>query len=217
MIITCPECDARFVVPSTVFMRGGRKMKCASCAHVWFQDEPMERSDAVKNFVRDLDKGTQKNKKQKNGNLLKEIKEEIITGKIFIFAGFSCAIITFFIIHLMSSAPLIMGQGLAFHNVEINRDRDETTLIGEIVNTMNEKRGVPTLQITELLRDDLLGNVILVKPEKEILDADETLKIELKLSTIGHEVRNLKISFENSANPNNEASHQKLKETIEHH
>ena len=206
MIITCPQCDARFVVPSTVFMRGGRKMKCASCAHVWFQDEPMEKSDAVKNFVRNLDKGTKKNKNSKSGNFLKDIIHEIIEGKFFVMGGFACAMIIFFLVQLLSSAPLVMGQGLAFHNIEIKRNQGDMVLVGEIVNSMNEKRGVPTLQITELLHDDLLGNINLIKPEKEILDAGETLQLKLTLPSVGREVMNLKIGFENNVTKGAEKS-----------
>ncbi len=217
MIITCPECDTRFIVPSTVFMRGGRKMKCASCAHQWFQDEPLEKSEAVKKFARDLDKGQKKTSKKSSGEgFLPTLKQEIIDGKFFVIGGFSCVLIIFFIIHLMSSAPLIMGQGLAFHNIAIKRDNGDMTLIGEIVNTMNEKRGVPTLQIAELLHDDLLGNTHLIKPEKEILNADETLKITLQLPAIAHEVRNLKIGFEGST-PQNKKSNNEPKENFDHH
>jgi predicted Zn finger-like uncharacterized protein len=207
MIITCPECDARFVVPSTVFMRGGRKMKCASCAHTWFQDEPLEKSEAVKKFARDLDKGQKKAKKLPGEGFFSTLKQEIIDGKFFVIGGFSCAMIIFFIVQLLSSAPLVMGQGLAFHNIEIKRDNGDMTLVGEIVNTMNEKRGVPTLQIAELLHDDLLGNTHLIKPEKEILNADETLKITLQLPAIGREVRNLKIGFEGNAAKKEEDAH----------
>jgi hypothetical protein len=122
----------------------------------------------------------------------------------------------------MSSAPLVMGQGLAFHNVEIKRDHGDMTLIGEIVNTMNEKRGVPTLQITQLLEDDLLGNTSLIKPEKEILEAGETLQITLKVQHVGKEVQNLKIGFEghiaeNSGHHSDEKLYDESKAEVVHH
>ena len=35
MIIACPSCDTRFEVNAAAFPSGGRKVKCARCAHIW--------------------------------------------------------------------------------------------------------------------------------------------------------------------------------------
>ena len=37
MILTCPSCQKRFQVPEGALGDSGRKVKCSSCAHVWFQ------------------------------------------------------------------------------------------------------------------------------------------------------------------------------------
>jgi predicted Zn finger-like uncharacterized protein len=37
MIIVCPECTARFAVKAEAIGVKGRKVKCAKCAHAWFQ------------------------------------------------------------------------------------------------------------------------------------------------------------------------------------
>lgn len=40
MILTCPQCSTRYQTDVAQFMPAGRKVRCAKCGHVWFQDAP---------------------------------------------------------------------------------------------------------------------------------------------------------------------------------
>jgi predicted Zn finger-like uncharacterized protein len=40
MILTCPSCQARYVVPDSAIGASGRKVRCAACRHSWFQEPP---------------------------------------------------------------------------------------------------------------------------------------------------------------------------------
>ena len=40
MIVSCPECAARFEVGPTALGPAGRKLRCGKCAHVWMQPAP---------------------------------------------------------------------------------------------------------------------------------------------------------------------------------
>lgn len=48
MILVCPECATRYVVPDSAIGSSGRQVRCANCRHSWFQDAPvMERPVAA--------------------------------------------------------------------------------------------------------------------------------------------------------------------------
>jgi predicted Zn finger-like uncharacterized protein len=41
MIIACPACNTRYVLPDAAIGADGRTVRCAKCRHSWFQDGPM--------------------------------------------------------------------------------------------------------------------------------------------------------------------------------
>lgn len=194
MILTCPQCATRFVVPDQAIPDEGRKVRCAQCSHTWYQakeeapfvapkavDKPLER-----NIEGDQPEGDKK-------KLFAGFMSEFKAGKIAFLAGFVGVLLGYGAYVLMSH-PVVMGQGLAFHNVTIERNGEAVVVTGEIVNAMNADRGVPTINITTYY-EDAMGDSIHVAPEKEILHSGETMTFTRKIDHVASEVTDIKVGF----------------------
>ena len=207
MIIACPQCDTRFVVPSTVFRNGPRKVRCASCKHVWEHDEAFEQEedevferDEANDFADHLARveatppETSVADDDKT-SFLSKVKNDFKTGFKVIIA--TCATILFlFFIYQFLTPPVVYGEGLAFNKMTVTREEGGVRLTGEVVNSFNEKRGVPIIEITAILAEGIEGDSVLVTPDKTVLDGGETLPMSAMLENIGPEVRSLTITFQ---------------------
>jgi len=80
MIITCPNCNKKFQIDTTLLPEEGRDLQCGSCKHVWFYKAENENSspltlneDLVNNEIKDsLPKKEIKNITNNNKSIIQE-------------------------------------------------------------------------------------------------------------------------------------------------
>ena len=51
MILNCPNCSARFIVPPQAIGPGGRRVRCARCLNIWHAEFDQENTEIVPEFV----------------------------------------------------------------------------------------------------------------------------------------------------------------------
>lgn len=73
MIISCPNCSVKYFVNTKDLKQGGRKLKCASCNHVWFYNYSSQSKINKKSNVVNQANSTYKQKKE---DYLYKINEE---------------------------------------------------------------------------------------------------------------------------------------------
>lgn len=47
MIVTCPECNTRYLAETSGFLPDGRTVRCANCANTWFQEAPSDAAQTL--------------------------------------------------------------------------------------------------------------------------------------------------------------------------
>ena len=121
------------------------------------------------------------------------VKNEIVTGYKSILLGLFIVLFGYWI-YLALSPGIIMGQGLTFNNVEITREGGTMRVRGEIVNTMNEMRGVPSITITTMFAD-VAGDTVVYKPPIEGLGAGTSAQIDYQIGEYSADITDLRIGF----------------------
>lgn len=195
MILTCPQCETRFVVPANAIPSEGRSVRCAKCQAKWHQlpVEDDDRVDVVKAPVITKTEETPKSD-GKFALILASVKKELIEGYKPFTAGLAIVLALFFALTQFSGSAVVVGQGLAFHHVVIEREGSELAIRGEIVNSMNDVRGVPKIQLTTIF-DGVDGDSFLIVPAKDVLEPNEQIEFTYVLTEADAAITDIKVGF----------------------
>ncbi|HEY0835578.1 MAG TPA: zinc-ribbon domain-containing protein [Azospirillum sp.] len=165
MIITCPTCSTRYTVADSAVGPGGRKVRCISCGHIWFQTPPADdrtrlAEDAASELRTALAMPQRKDKpaggRKNRGSLAGWAAFGMVVAAL-VAAGYLGRAR---IVHLWPPAALLYemaglaveppGAGLQLQNVrsEQRLDNGVTLLVveGQIINVSDAERIVPKVR-----------------------------------------------------------------------
>jgi predicted Zn finger-like uncharacterized protein len=167
MLITCPNCSTRYTVADKAVPPQGRKVRCKSCGHVWYQrpvvEEETERTLLAQDFA-PTRRPAAKPEKQKT---------PLSRGMIIGWAAFAVLLVAILaggyvgrahIVRLWPPAALLYqtvglpvdppGTGLQLQNVrsEQRAENGATLLVveGQIINASDVVRPVPKVRAVSL-------------------------------------------------------------------
>ena len=90
MIVTCPSCDAQYLLPDEAVGANGRRVKCTTCSYVWVQ-RPEEEEDSIQiSFIDAPDGPSQSDIGPRHG--MTPVKKEAGTARV-VLAGLSLALL----------------------------------------------------------------------------------------------------------------------------
>ncbi len=157
MILQCPECNARYLVPDTA-VKGGRHVRCAKCGNSWFA-KPPKRDDGV---LGDLDKLLDEINARPKG-LAKGANLPALRGqaskmqKLTTLGAFAGAVVMSLAAFHPAFLTLTPSKGLVLSEVGFSKvsegDKQSYEISGKISNLTGRIIPVPNLRVT-LVDDD---------------------------------------------------------------
>ncbi|HYD69373.1 zinc-ribbon domain-containing protein [Azospirillum sp.] len=173
MILTCPTCSTRYTVADSAVGPAGRKVRCRSCGHVWFQapqaaeERTLLAEDSLAGELRSAFAPPERKRKEKAAGGPRN-RGSLIGWAAFgaVVAGLVAAgyLLRAQIVHLWPPAALLYetaglaveppGAGLQLQNVrsEQRLDNGVTVLVveGQIINVSDAERMVPKVRAVSM-------------------------------------------------------------------
>lgn len=165
MIVSCPECNKRYQVESSLIPDQGRPVRCASCGHVWLQQSDVVEQISQNPRVQGLKNVTANAKATKQSSIMKPLLGWGSFGvTVIALLGFillnQSHLTAYFpqskkIYSLLGISYPTLGEGLAITDAKIIETSEGHFVVkGNLVNISDQVRELTPLQVKALGPDD---------------------------------------------------------------
>ena len=200
MKITCPVCSSSYMVPDSALGATGRKVKCASCGHVWHQGAPQDPSEAPVTDIHEDIRAT-----KPSANLPAVTKPafsvaRVITLLVLFISGYFAGNFSSF----SKGWGYYEVDGLALQDMEAEVRREGNKLVAYISGTMiNESENdivLPDKVFFKLWSGQrrVMAETDYALPEETTLAPGESIPLSPKIGNISGNARELVLDVGNS-------------------
>jgi predicted Zn finger-like uncharacterized protein len=214
MIVTCPNCGAKYKIAGAAIGDKGRMVSCAACRHRWFVDPqrsapdlpPDEPMPPVAPDRPGLGEGTgvvrRGSKSTAVGWIVLLALLAVIGGLVLARDRVATAWPQLAGIYRTAGLSVTVDPGLEIRDVtssEVNEAGERILVVsGEVVNTTDYAKTVPALRVALLDGDrvEVANDRVAIEPQ--ILEARATARFEKRLEDVPPEARHTAVRFEDA-------------------
>lgn len=197
MKISCPVCNASYMVPDTAIKPEGRQVKCASCGHGWLQKPASEPSDAPTTDI----KAPKKPAKVPAVRKLDPVPMPVKAVAIILIIG------AYFMQNFHSfndTLGIVPTDGLAFGELVAKVERQENRLVTVLQGVVKNETEDQTIQLPKHITMKLwsgqkrvMAETTYQIPDKTELAPGETVAIAPKVGNISGSAKHLVVDIGN--------------------